>query len=116
MDEDRMVKFCARVGREVLVLRLQTVTQLGWSRSCVVLIFGKISVNTSRKRCKTETHLHWKTNRKSYTAYQMASTAVTLNDLDGLSRVAGLLKCNLSNVCAAFYTISTDSVLAVPLS
>jgi len=48
-------------------------------------------------------------------AYQMAATEVTLNDLEGHSLVAGLFKCNMSNICAAFYTISTDSVLAVPL-
>ena len=46
-------------------------------------------------------------------AYQMAATAVTLIDLIGYSRVAGLFKCNPSNICAAlFYTISTDNVLA----
>ena len=48
-------------------------------------------------------------------AYQMAATAVTLNDLEGHSQVAGFFKCNLSNIGAAFYTISTDSVLADPL-
>ena len=48
-------------------------------------------------------------------AYQMAATAVTLNDLEGHSPVVGLFKCNLLNICASFYTISTDSVLAVPL-
>jgi len=49
-------------------------------------------------------------------AYQMAATAVTLNDLEDYSPVAGLFKCNLSNIIyAAFYTISTDSALAVPL-
>ena len=48
-------------------------------------------------------------------AYQMAATAVTLNDLEGHSQVAGFFKCNPSNICASFYTISTDSVLAVPL-
>jgi len=32
-----------------------------------------------RKRCKI--HLQWKTNRKSYMAYQMGPLAVTLNDL-----------------------------------
>jgi len=42
--------------------------------------------------------------------YEMAATAVTLNDLEGHSQVAGLLKCNLLNICAAFYTIATDSV------
>ena len=47
-------------------------------------------------------------------AYQMAATAVTLNDLEGHSQVAGF-KCNPSNICAASYTISADIVLAVPL-
>ena len=42
----------------------------------------------------------------------MAATAVTLNDPEGHSPVAGLFKCNPSNICAAFYTISTDNVLA----
>jgi len=42
----------------------------------------------------------------------MAATAVILNDLEGHSPVAGLFKCNLSNICAPFYTVSTDSVLA----
>ena len=45
----------------------------------------------------------------------MAATAVTLNDIEGHSLVVGLFKCNPSNICASFYTISTDSVLAVPL-
>ena len=45
-------------------------------------------------------------------AYQNAATAVTLNDLEGHSPVACLFKCNPSNICAAFYTISTDGVLA----
>ena len=48
-------------------------------------------------------------------AYHMAAKAVTLNDLEGHSSVAGLFKCNPSNICPAFYTISTDGVLAVPL-
>ena len=48
-------------------------------------------------------------------AYQMSATAVTLNDFEGHSPVGGLLKCNPSNICVAFYTISNDSVLAVPL-
>ena len=56
-------------------------------------------------------------------AYQMAAMAVTLSDLEGHSPVAGLFECNMSNnsghymsnIYAAFYTISTDSVLAAPL-
>ena len=35
-------------------------------------------------------------------AYQMAATAATLNDVEGHSPVAGLLKCNPSNIYAAF--------------
>ena len=45
-------------------------------------------------------------------AYQQAATAVTLNDLEDHSLVAGFFKCNPLNICAAFYTISTDTVLA----
>ena len=41
-------------------------------------------------------------------AYEMAATALTLNDLEGHSKVAGLFKCNSSNICATFYTMSTD--------
>ena len=42
----------------------------------------------------------------------MVATAVTLNEIEGHSPVADVFKCNPSNICAAFYTISTDSVLA----
>ena len=42
-------------------------------------------------------------------AYQMVATAVTLNDLEGHSPVAVVFTCNPSNICAASYTISTDS-------
>ena len=36
----------------------------------------------------------------------MAATAVSLNDLESHSPVAGLFKCNPSYICAVFYTIS----------
>ena len=42
----------------------------------------------------------------------MVATAVTLNDLEGHSALADVFKCIVSNIRAAFYTISTDSVLA----
>ena len=45
-------------------------------------------------------------------AYQMEATVVTLNDFEGRLSLAGLFRCNLSNICTTFYTISTDSVLA----
>jgi len=37
-------------------------------------------------------------------AYQMTATAVSLNDLESHSPVAGLFQCNPSNICGAFYT------------
>jgi len=49
-------------------------------------------------------------------AYRMAPVLVTLSDLEGHSPVAGLFKCNPSNICAAFYLISTDIVLTWYLS
>ena len=45
----------------------------------------------------------------------MAATMMTLNDVQGHSQVACVFKCNPSNIYAAFYTNSTDSVFAVPL-
>jgi len=65
----------------------------------------------SRKRCKIEVHLQLKTNRASYMAYQNGSNGSDL-DLEGHSPVADVFKCNPSNIFAAFYTFSTDSVLA----
>ena len=46
----------------------------------------------------------------------MALELVTLNDLEDHLPVAGFLKCNPSNICAAFYPLSTDSVLARSVS
>ena len=46
----------------------------------------------------------------------MAATAVTLSSLEGHSQVAVFFKCNPSNICAAFYTISTDRLLARSLA
>jgi len=40
-------------------------------------------------------------------AYQMAATTMTLNDFEGYSQAASLFKCNPSNICTAFFTIST---------
>ena len=42
----------------------------------------------------------------------MVATAVTLNDLEGHSLVADVFTYNPWNICVAFYTISTDIVLA----
>ena len=68
----------------------------------------------SRKRHKIATYFQWKSNRKSYVAYQIAPLLVTLNDLEGHSPVAGLFECNPSNICAVFYQISTVSASRDP--
>ena len=112
MTEDKSSNFVHGLAREVLVLWLQTVLQVGVIKVTWRLNFFSKEVLISRKRCKTEIYLQWKTNGKSHMAYEMAATAVTLNEVEGHSQVAGLLKCNPSNICVAFYTISTDSVLA----
>ena len=41
-------------------------------------------------------------------AFQMVATAVTLNDLERHLPLADVFKCNPSNICVAFYTISTN--------
>ena len=41
-------------------------------------------------------------------AYRMTPVLVTLNDLECHSPVAGLFKCNPSNICGVFYQISTE--------
>ena len=46
----------------------------------------------------------------------MTLVLVTLNELEGHSLVADIFKCNLSSIYAAFYQISTDSVLKWSLS
>ena len=48
-------------------------------------------------------------------SWELASVLVTLNDLEDHLLVAGLFKCNPSNICAAFYQISTDSMLTQSL-
>ena len=62
-------------------------------------------MSVSRKRYKIETYFQW-----------MAPVLVTLNDLESHLPVARLFKGNLSNICAAFYQISTDIVFARSLS
>jgi len=98
MTEDRIVKFCARVGpRSIsLVITNCNPSDRGQGHTCDVLIFGKISVNISKT--VQDRDIGWKTDRKSYMAYQMAAMAVILNDLESHSPVAGFFKCNASNI------------------
>ena len=70
--------------------------------------FWQISVHIA----KTAQAFQWKTNRKSYVAHRMAPMLVNLNDLEGHSQVAGLFKCNPSNIFAGQgYSIHLCSIL-----
>ena len=40
--------------------------------------------------------------------YPFVPYPMTLDDLEGHLPVAGLIKCNSTNICATFSTISTD--------
>ena len=66
----------------------------------------------SRKWCKTEIYLQCKANRKSYMAYQMAATVMTLNDLQGHSPVAGLFNAIYQTIVQHF---TRQCPRAVPL-
>ena len=54
-------------------------------------------------------------NWKYHMVYRFVPFLVTLNDLKGHSSVAGLIKCNSTNICATFRTVSTGTARrAVP--
>ena len=68
---------------KVLGLGHQTVPpECEFSRICDILKFWHIGLSvTISKMVQVEIYVQWKANCKSYTAYQMAPTPVTLNDL-----------------------------------
>jgi len=47
------------------------------------------------------------TNRKYYMAYLFVPSPMTLDDLEGHSPNAGLIKCNSKNICATFSMVLT---------
>jgi len=49
------------------------------------------------------------TNRNHHMAYLFVPFPMTLDDLEGHSPNAGLIKCNWTNICATFSTVLTDT-------
>jgi len=73
-------------------------------------------VVVSKRRCKIDTLLlHTTNNGKYYMAYRFVPFPMTLDDLERHAYVSGLIKCNSTNVCATFRTVSSDTARrAVP--
>jgi len=85
--------------------------------------FSKMKDN-SRLRPPKGSHVHRKCGsvkemvqdrHQCRMAYRFVPSPMTLGDLEGHSPVAGLIKCNSTNICATFCMVSTDAVCrAVP--
>ena len=68
-----------------------------------------------KKWREIDTLLLHTTNRKYHLAYQFMPFSMTLDDREGHSPNAGLIKCNSMNICATFSTVLTDTARrAVP--
>ena len=71
-------------------------------------------VIVSKKWRQIDTLLLHTTNR-NYMAYRFVPFPMTLDDLEGQSPNAGLIKCNSTSICATFSTVLTDKARrAVP--
>ena len=68
-----------------------------------------VKVVVSKKWSEIDTLLLHTTNRKYHMAYPFVQFPMTLDDLEGHSPNAGLIKCNSTNICATFSTVLTMS-------
>jgi len=59
-----------------------------------------LKVVLSKKRCEIDTLLLHTTNRQYHMAYLFMPFPLILDDLEGHSPNAGLIKCNSTNICA----------------
>ena len=69
-----------------------------------------VKVVVSKKWCKIDTLFLHTTNRKYHMAYLLVLFPTTLDDLEGHSHNAGLIKWNSMNICATFSTVLTVMV------
>ena len=68
-----------------------------------------VKVVVSKKWSEIDTLLLHTTNKKYHMAYPFVQFPMTLDDLEGHSPNAGLIKCNSTNICATFSTVLTMS-------
>ena len=95
--EHIIAKFSARFGPRSLVTI--NCLQVGMVKVTWRLYFFGKWMLISRKRCKIKIYLQWKTNRKSYMAYQMAATVVTLNDFKVIHRLHAFQLQSVEHLC-----------------
>jgi len=67
-----------------------------------------VKVVVSKKWREIDTLLLHTTNRKYHIAYLFVPFPMTLENLEGHSPNAGLIKCNSTNICATFSTVLTE--------
>ena len=77
-------------------------TSQGYARLKAVTYI--VNVVVSKIWCRMDTLLLHTSNRKYYMAYRFVPSPMTLGDLEGHSPVAGLIKCNSTNIRATFRT------------
>jgi len=65
-------------------------------------------VGLSKKWCRIDTLLTYYTPLIESMVYQLVPFPVTLDDVEGHSPVARLIKCNSTNICATFRAVITD--------
>jgi len=75
-----------------------------------------MKVVVSKKWREIDTSLLHTTHRKYHMAYIFVPFPITLDDLEGHSPNAGLIKGNSTNICGTFSAVLTDTARrAVPL-
>jgi len=72
-----------------------------------------VNVVVSLKQCKIETLLLQTTNRKLYTANQIAAIPMTLSDLQGHLPIASFFKWDFSYTISRHYSRSTLSAVKI---
>ena len=113
MAEDRIVKFCARVGPRSISLAMRNCPQVG-----VVKVTWRLQflANDLENGVRQRYTYHGRLIGNRIWPIKWQQRQWPWMTLKVIHRLQIFFKCNLSHICAIFYTISTDSVLAVGYS